>query len=75
MVFARRGEDIFPMGYLTITDQLCGTFLVRTDEDGLFELVLRMPLRGDMIRTEYVSDRIIRCRIPLGGSGFYCCDS
>ena len=71
MVFGRRGEGIFPIGYLPITDQRCGTFLVRTDEGGLFDLVLRTPLRGDMIQTEYVSGCVIRCRIPLGESGFY----
>lgn len=69
VLFSEREGLVFPLGYLTVTDQLCGTFLVITNPNGLCEINLKTPLRGDSYHTDHVSDRLIRCTIPLAAEG------
>jgi hypothetical protein len=73
ILFAEKGERLWPMGYLCFTDQICGTFIVRTDNSGRFEVLLRTPLRGDRVHHDDVVDRYVRCTIPIA-QGSICYD-
>jgi hypothetical protein len=63
----RRESNYFIAAYLTLTDHLCGTFLVNTDSSGYCDIVLKRPERSDRSHSGYerMGERRIRGSIPL----------
>jgi hypothetical protein len=53
------------VAFLTISDQQCGTYLIRTDIQGNISLLLETPLRSDMMNDQLMLDRWFRGSIKL----------
>ena len=53
-----------PIAYLVLTDQLCGTYLVEIDRDGLFKREMRQALRSD-VGSSYPIARQFQARFKL----------
>lgn len=61
----------WPVGYVTMTDNCCGTWLVQTSEEGKIEIALKMQsVRGIYVST-YAMDRILSCTVQLDDEELY----
>ncbi|KAH8893715.1 hypothetical protein GQ53DRAFT_821635 [Thozetella sp. PMI_491] len=54
-----------PVGYLTVSDNRSGTFLLPTSEDGSLDIRVPAVNIPGIIDSDYASDRIMRCTIDL----------
>jgi hypothetical protein len=54
-----------PVAYLTLTDIICGTMLVKVDESGKIDMKLRAPFRMDMMHSGLFGERLIQANIDL----------
>ncbi|PMD21218.1 hypothetical protein NA56DRAFT_659213 [Hyaloscypha hepaticicola] len=59
------GSTLRPMAYLTMTDLICGTLLVRVAEDGKIDMTLRAPSRMDIISSSLLNNRFIDGKVDL----------
>lgn len=62
-----RNGNSYIVAYLTLTDHLSGTFLVKTDGGGHIHLCLKIPERGGTSHSGYMKmgDRHLRGMVPL----------
>jgi Heterokaryon incompatibility protein (HET) len=61
----KRRKSVHVVAYLTVTDQQSGTFLIRTDEDGQVDLLLKTPQRSDYICSALLGDRNLRVQVKV----------
>lgn len=59
------GSTLRPMAYLTMTDLMCGTLLVRVAGDGRIDITLRTPVRGDIISNSLLNNRFIDGKVNV----------
>lgn len=58
VLIARRGDRCDVVGYLTLTDQLCGTYLAWCNTEGKWLTRLDFPQRSDIVVAELVKNEI-----------------
>ena len=64
----KRNEFTHIVAYLSLTDNECGTLLIKVDEQGKIEMSFNTPRRSDMgfsFRGGYMGDRELRTTIEL----------
>ena len=66
LLAAVKGASCTLLAYLTISDQQCGTLLLKVDGEGFVDMTLKTPLRGDSVNSAMLDDRHLRFQIPLG---------
>lgn len=59
------GSTLRPMAYLTMTDLICRTLLVRVAGDGKIDMTLRARLRMDIISNSPLNNRFIDGKVDL----------
>jgi len=63
--FQAGGSALKPMAYLTMTDLICGTHLLRVEEDGKIDMTLRAPVRADILSSSLLDNRVVRAKVDL----------
>lgn len=53
------------VAYLAISDARSGTFLVPVSEQGRVDVLLRTPMRSDIVNSEYMADRKLSATLRL----------
>jgi hypothetical protein len=66
LVLASKTETGYSLiAYLTITDQQCGTMLLKLNAKGCVDMTLITPLRGDVFHSVMLRNRTLLLQIPL----------
>ncbi|KAH0555940.1 hypothetical protein GP486_006117 [Trichoglossum hirsutum] len=66
LVLAMRSNKGYEVvAYLTLTDQQSGTHLIKVSDHGEIDMTFRTPMRGDLINSAIIDDRVIKGSIEL----------